>query len=87
MAAFLSTQLDFIFFFYGLAFILLGGVCFAIRRHSNQRTLWGLLGAFGFLHGTSEWLDLTALVLGDTQDAYGDRHGANLSRRTRAVHL
>jgi len=67
MAAFLSTQLDFIFFFYGLAFILLGGVCFAIRRHSNQRTLWGLLGAFGFLHGTSEWLDLTALVLGDTQ--------------------
>jgi diguanylate cyclase (GGDEF)-like protein len=66
MAAFLSTQLDFIFFFYGLAFILLGGVCFAIRRHSVKRHLWGLLGAFGIAHGASEWFDLAALVLGDT---------------------
>ena len=64
--AFLQTQLDFIFFFYGLAFILLGGVCFAIRRHSDQRMLWGLLGGFGLIHGASEWLDLSALVLGDT---------------------
>ena len=30
MAAFFSTQLDFILFFYGLAFILLGATCFAI---------------------------------------------------------
>jgi len=66
MAAFLNTQLDFIFFFYGLAFILLGGVCFAIRRHSLKRHLWGLLGAFGLAHGASEWFDLAALVLGDT---------------------
>ncbi|HZJ13375.1 MAG TPA: GGDEF domain-containing protein, partial [Methyloceanibacter sp.] len=66
MAAFLNTQLDFIFFFYGLAFILLGGVCFAIRRHSLKRHLWGLLGVFGLTHGASEWFDLAALVLGDT---------------------
>ncbi len=31
MAAMLGTQLDFIFFFYGLAFILLGATCFAVR--------------------------------------------------------
>ena len=66
MAQFLQTQLDFIFFFYGLAFILLGGVSFAIRRHSDQKLLWTLLGAFGLSHGASEWLDLSALVLGDT---------------------
>lgn len=66
MAQFLQTQLDFIFFFYGLAFVLLGGVCFAIRRHSDQKLLWTLLGAFGLSHGASEWLDLSALVLGDT---------------------
>ncbi len=32
MAAFFANQLDFILFFYGLAFILLGSVCFAIAR-------------------------------------------------------
>jgi diguanylate cyclase (GGDEF)-like protein len=66
MAQFLQTQLDFIFFFYGLAFVLLGGVCFAIRQLSDQKLLWTLLGAFGLSHGASEWLDLSALVLGDT---------------------
>jgi len=66
MAAFLNAQLDFIFFFYGLAFVLLGGVCFAIRRHSLHRELWALLGAFGLVHGASEWLDLSALILGNT---------------------
>jgi diguanylate cyclase (GGDEF)-like protein len=67
MASFLQSQLDFIFFFYGLAFIILGGVCFAIRRHSDQHVLWAFLGAFGLVHGASEWLDLSALVLGDTE--------------------
>ena len=32
MAAFFDAQLDFIFFFYGLAFILFGTVSFAIAR-------------------------------------------------------
>lgn len=66
MVAFFSTQLDFIFFFYGLAFILLGSVCFAIARGNTQGTPWRVLGLFGFLHGTSEWLDLLALIIGDS---------------------
>ncbi len=32
MATFFSTQLDFILFFYGLAFLLLGAVCLSISR-------------------------------------------------------
>jgi hypothetical protein len=32
MAAFFSTQLDFILFFYGLAFLLLGTTCFSISK-------------------------------------------------------
>jgi hypothetical protein len=32
MATFLSTQLDFILFFYGLAFLLLGATCLSISR-------------------------------------------------------
>jgi diguanylate cyclase (GGDEF)-like protein len=66
MAIFFQAQLDFIFFFYGLAFILLGTVCFAISKAPGGRIRWGILGTFAVLHGIGEWLDLTALVIGDT---------------------
>ena len=66
MAGFFSSQLDFILFFYGLAFILLGATCVALARGFGENHSWLLLGLFGFLHGVGEWLDLTALVLGDT---------------------
>jgi diguanylate cyclase (GGDEF)-like protein len=66
MAAFFNSQLDFIFFFYGLAFILLGTVCFAIARGGSSNTRWQVLGLFAYIHGLGEWLDLTALVIGDT---------------------
>lgn len=61
-----SSQLDFILFFYGLGFILLGCVCFALARGSRQTTSWAVLSLFAFLHGAGEWLDLTALIVGDT---------------------
>jgi diguanylate cyclase (GGDEF)-like protein len=66
MAAFFDTQLDFIFFFYGLAFILLGATCLAIARASERGGPWTALALFGFLHGGGEWLDLTALIISDT---------------------
>jgi diguanylate cyclase (GGDEF)-like protein len=66
MAAFFEAQLDFIFFFYGLAFILLGTVCFSIARIRTDERSWIVLGLFALVHGTSEWLDLTALIAGDT---------------------
>ena len=65
MAATLGAQLDFIFFFYGLAFILLGATCFAVRGRTPGDA-WATLGMFGFVHGAGEWLDLTALVIGDS---------------------
>jgi diguanylate cyclase (GGDEF)-like protein len=66
MFTFLSSQLDFIFFFYGQAFILLGVTCFAIARREENRTSWLALGLFGFVHGAGEWLDMTALVIHDS---------------------
>ncbi len=66
MAAFLNTQLDFILFFYGLAFLLLGAVAAAIARASRHSIPWSKLAAFGYIHGVCEWLDLLALILGDT---------------------
>ena len=65
MAAFFAEQADFILFFYGLAFILLGITGFAIARHAGQCLSWSWLGLFALVHGISEWLDLGALVLGD----------------------
>jgi diguanylate cyclase (GGDEF)-like protein len=65
MATFFSTQLDFILFFYGLAFLLLGATCLSISR-SERGGEWGVLGLFAFAHGLGEWLDLTALIIGDS---------------------
>src|SRR5262245_1513176 len=65
MAIMLTNELDFIFFFYGLAFILLGTVCLGLARVGHEAP-WAVLGVFGYIHGVSEWLDLSALVIGDT---------------------
>nr|WP_244412882.1 GGDEF domain-containing protein [Ancylobacter novellus] len=65
MAAFLNDQLDFIFFFYGLAFLLLGATSWAISRRRPDELPWTMLAAFGLIHGVGEWLDLGALILGD----------------------
>ena len=65
MAEFLGTQLDYIFFFYGLAFILLGAACFTIQDHDPAELPWMLLAAFGIAHGVNEWLHLLALSIGD----------------------
>jgi diguanylate cyclase (GGDEF)-like protein len=68
MAAFFNTQLDFILFFYGLAFVLLGATCVAIGRVGGRIESWPVLALFGFVHGGSEWLDLSALEIGDTPE-------------------
>jgi diguanylate cyclase (GGDEF)-like protein len=66
MATFFSTQLDFILFFYGLAFLLLGTTCFGVSRGGRGGESWGVLGLFAFAHGVGEWLDLTALIVSDS---------------------
>jgi diguanylate cyclase (GGDEF)-like protein len=65
MSLFLSAQLDFIYFLYGLTFILLAAVCFAITGLAGHSRSFGLLGSFALVHGCSEWLDLIALLVGD----------------------
>jgi diguanylate cyclase (GGDEF)-like protein/PAS domain S-box-containing protein len=65
MTTFFQAQMDYIFFFYGLAFIGLGVVAYILAQDVNQRLPWGWLALFGFTHGFNEWLDLVALVVGD----------------------
>jgi signal transduction histidine kinase/HAMP domain-containing protein len=53
-----------IFFFYGLAFIVMGLVIFLMPKRNDllglSEDLW-LLGLFGLLHGANEWVDLFIL--------------------------
>ena len=65
MEMFWKSQLDYVFFIYGLAFILFGYVCFSIRRNEYGALPWTTLAYFGFVHGTCEWLDLLSISLCD----------------------
>ena len=62
MTDFLQGQMDYIFFFYGLAFILLAPICQLLKRRPPPQPAWVWLGAFGAAHGTNELLDLLAIT-------------------------
>ncbi len=62
MAGFLAAQLDYVYFVYGLALVLLGAVSASISRDDPGRLPWGWLAAFGVLHGVGEWLHVLAMT-------------------------
>ena len=45
---------------------MLGATCWAVARGKNSGEAWATLGAFALIHGAGEWLDLTALIVGDS---------------------
>jgi len=61
-------QMDFIAFFSGAGFILLGAVCLALFRPLPSRPpfSWLALGLFGVAHGIHEWLGMVALSTSET---------------------
>jgi PAS domain S-box-containing protein len=63
---FIQMQMDFIFFFYGLGFILLAAAAVGLTRTDKKRLHWNWLCLFGLLHGINEWFDLLALSLKDS---------------------
>ncbi len=65
MTDFFAGQMDYIYFFYGLAFILLAAVCYVMMRQKSQVLPWIWLGLFGLGHGIHEWLNFFVLVSGD----------------------
>lgn len=54
-----------ILFFYGLAFLIMGGVIFTVPKRGNpfdfMNGAWSL-GLFAILHGINEWIDLIILM-------------------------
>lgn len=65
MIDFFKTQMDYIQFFYGLAFITLASVCFIMVKGKESRLPWVWLGLFGLTHGIYEWLDMAEDFFGD----------------------
>ncbi|MFA5839435.1 MAG: PAS domain S-box protein [Candidatus Margulisiibacteriota bacterium] len=63
-----ASQLDYIYFFYGLAFLFFSMVCFGIGKKFYPNFYW--LGLFGLLHGFNEWLDMVALLTFDSPIFY-----------------
>jgi len=65
MKDFLIHNLDYVYLFYGAAFLLLGtaSLLFYLREKSKKSlTLaWEWLALFGFLHGFNEWFDMAVL--------------------------
>jgi PAS domain S-box-containing protein len=60
-----QQQMDYILFFYGFMFILLGTAAAGVAPRQSRHLPWVWLAVFGFLHGLSEWLYLIAFNLGD----------------------
>jgi hypothetical protein len=58
-------QLDYIFFFKGLAFILVLAVACLFRGYTSQRLPWRWFGLFALLQGLAAWLSLVAMNLGE----------------------
>ncbi len=65
--------MDYLFFVYGFSFLLLGGILWGWARRAEERLPWNWLAHFGLLHGISEWLDMLAISLGDSQAFKGVR--------------
>ncbi|MCX5796207.1 MAG: ATP-binding protein [Elusimicrobia bacterium] len=69
MREFWVHNLDVVFFFYGLSFIVAGLLIFTQRRDSSRRSIartFGWLAAFALVHGANEWLDMWQLSRGDS---------------------
>lgn len=65
MAELVQNQLDYILFLTGLAFVVLGSVCFILRRMPGPPLPWIRLAWFGVLFGLSEWLEVVTIGLGE----------------------
>ena len=58
MADFLTAQLDYVWFAYGLVLVLLGAVCVSMTREGPLPLPWRLLAATAFAQAGAQWLEI-----------------------------
>ena len=62
--SFILTQLDYIYFVYGLGFVLLAAAGLSLsRREAASGLPWGALGVFGVIMAVFQWLEMVSLSL------------------------
>jgi PAS domain S-box-containing protein len=61
-----ASNMDYIFFVYGLSFILLGVECARFSLRKKGDLAWSYLATFGFFHGLNEWLSVLNLSVGNS---------------------
>ena len=66
MIEFFKSQMDYIFFVYGIGFFVLAAICFLLIKTQNKRLAWLWLGLFASIHAVNEWMDMFALSMGDS---------------------
>jgi len=54
----LENNLDYIFFIYGLSFILIGTLSYLLHQRKSSNVPWLWLSLFGFVHGFYPWISL-----------------------------
>ncbi|MBF0123398.1 MAG: hypothetical protein HQL21_08370, partial [Candidatus Omnitrophica bacterium] len=64
MYQFFQSELDYIFFVYGLSFICLAVTSFYLYFRKSAGSIWKWLGFFGLLHGIVEWMDMAEMSAG-----------------------
>lgn len=67
MKELLTRQLDYIYFFYGLSFFIMGLVCLTFEREKLRKFPWDWLGLFGASHAFTEWADMFIVIWGQTR--------------------
>ncbi|MEO5345375.1 MAG: response regulator [Magnetococcus sp. YQC-9] len=73
MADWFVNQMDYIYFVYGLSFLILGVVCLFLPREDPSGLSWRLLAGFGLIHGLVEWLELIEIFAGDAPEFHALR--------------
>ncbi|MBN1526638.1 MAG: PAS domain S-box protein [Candidatus Omnitrophica bacterium] len=64
MIDFFVSENDYIFFIYGLSFLILAGLCLALRKEEPYKLPWGWLGLFGVCQGIVKWSRILQIAFG-----------------------
>ncbi|MEN6385589.1 MAG: hypothetical protein ABFD79_10370, partial [Phycisphaerales bacterium] len=62
MEKFFATQLDYIFFVYGLAFVIMSMIVFYAHRQTKLNLPLKWLAIFALCHGLGQWLNLAVIL-------------------------
>ncbi len=65
MKELLIAQLDYIYFFYGLAFLISASIIFSLLKQEKSAIGLHLLGMFALLFGLVQWLNVVSILIYD----------------------